>query len=195
MEVYPIYLASGYLSYIWMFRELNLTAMISVVTGKESFRWCVISIFRVSAVLPTGGTEACWKPQNSWNRRRVRLPGRADRPSLKSKPGLSCWHGFRNADHPLSYASKNEGCWNLGSSSHSQTLQPDSGTLENLDGSENLELESILEYCKLEKAMKQTAEFAAWTGEKIFLFFCQIGDSIPTCGCIRIVDHDLHRLR
>ena len=73
--------------------------------------------------------------------------------------------GFRNADHPWSYASKNE--WLLKTWDHHRIPKPFNrirGTFgEPLMVPKNLELESIPEYCgKLEEAMKQTAEYAAW---------------------------------
>ena len=51
---------------IWMFRELNLTAMIGASRdGEGIFQVCVISIFRVSAVSTVEEPKPCWKPQNS----------------------------------------------------------------------------------------------------------------------------------
>ena len=66
---------------------------------------------------------------------------------------------------PWSYASKNE--WLLKTWDHHRIPKPFNrirGTFgEPLMVPKNLELESIPEYCgKLEEAMKQTAEYAAW---------------------------------
>ena len=155
---------------IWMFRELNLTAMISASRDGEGI-FQVMRHFNFQGIRGSsnrGGTEALLETTKFLKQGGglAIAPDGPAGPSLKSKPGIILL--ARDSGMPIipwSYASKNE--WLLKTWDHHRIPKPFNrirGTFgEPLMVPKNLELDSIPEYCgKLEEAMKQTAEYAAW---------------------------------
>jgi len=155
---------------IWMFRELHLTAMISASRDGEGI-FQVMRNFNFKGIRGSsnrGGTEALIETGKFLNQGGglAIAPDGPTGPSLQSKSGIILL--ARDSGVPIipwSYASKSE--WLLKTWDRHRIPKPFNrirGTFgEPLMVPQDLKLDAIPEYCsKLEKAMQDTANFAAW---------------------------------
>ena len=155
---------------IWMFRELHLTAMISASRDGEGI-FQVMQNFNFKGIRGSsnrGGTEALIETGKFLNQGGglAIAPDGPTGPSLQSKSGIILL--ARDSGVPIipwSYASKSE--WLLKTWDRHRIPKPFNrirGTFgEPLMVPQDLKLDVIPEYCsKLEKAMQDTAKFAAW---------------------------------
>ena len=155
---------------IWMFRELHLTAMISASRDGEGI-FQVMRNFNFKGIRGSstrGGTEALIETGKFLNQGGglAIAPDGPTGPSLQSKSGIILL--ARDSGVPIipwSYASKSE--WLLKTWDRHRIPKPFNrirGTFgEPLMVPQDLKLDVIPEYCsKLEKAMQDTAKFAAW---------------------------------